>query len=383
MQKNKGFNLFELIAIIIVTALVSIIATGVIMLKGSSKENITLVNKDENLQEFINVYNTILTKYYDKNIDKDGLLSAAEQGMLSFLGDKYTTYLDDAEYGEILDELSDSYEGVGIGINGNIVVTVTPDSPAEKAGIKIGDIITRIDGVEVDGTSQAMIKNYIKNEDVKTVKLEITRNEEVFTFKLQKEKLENVVINSKIIDGTKTGYIYISRFSISLDEQVRKALKSLESEGINNLIIDVRDNVGGYLTAAEKTLSLFLEEGKKIYTLETNDNSVDYKDVTKEKRNYNIVVLINNNTASAAEIMAATLKESYGATLVGTQSYGKGKVQEVSDLGNGDSVKMTTAKWLTPNGTCIDGVGIVPDYIVAETSAQLDKALEILNGNQF
>ena len=188
MQKSNGFNLIELIIIMIITALVSIIATGVIMLKSDGSKSINFLSDDENLQEFINVYNTILNKYYSNDIDKKGLLSAAEDGMLNFLGDKYTTYLNDEEYNDILDELSADYEGIGLGIEGNIVMTVTPNGPAEKAGIKVGDLITRIDGVEVDSTDQVAIKSYIRDKNNKEVELEITRDGIAYEYTLQKEK---------------------------------------------------------------------------------------------------------------------------------------------------------------------------------------------------
>ncbi len=379
LQKNKVFNLIEIIFIMILTAIVSIVATGIIMLKGDGKD-VTIVNKDDDLQEFVEVYNTIINKYYTKEIDKKELLKAAKEGMINYLGDRYTTYLQDDEYKEILDELGEKYEGVGIGINKNTIVSVTEGSPAEKAGILIGDKITRIDGMEVNENNSTQIKKYISDENTKVVKLEITRGNEILQFSLTKEELNNIVISSKIIDGTKTGYLSISKFSISLDKQVSEALDSLEKSGIENLIIDLTNNVGGYLTSAEKTASLFLEEGKVIYTLETSDNKNTYRDNTKEKRTYPIVVLINNNTASAAEILAAALKESYGATLIGTQSFGKGKVQEVTGLASGDSMKLTTAKWLTPNSVCIDGVGLNPDIIISDSNEQMNKALEILNG---
>ncbi len=380
MEKNKGFNLVELIIIIVITAVVSIIATGVIMLKGNSKD-LNLVNEDENLKEFIDVYNTILTKYYSKDIDKNGLLNAAEEGMLNFLGDKYTTYLEDTEYENILDELSENYVGIGVGISGNTIVTITPGSPADKAGIQVGDQITRIERIQVDENDSSKIKAYIKDKDINIVELEITRDGVAKEYNLTKEKVNNKVVSSKIIDGTSLGYIYISKFAISLDEQVRKELDQLEKSNITGLIIDLRDDVGGYLTAAEKTASLFLKEGEKIYSLQTSDNEISYKDKTKEYKSYPIVVLINNNTASAAEILASALKESYNASLVGTQSFGKGKVQEVEGLSNGDSVKLTTAKWLTPNGNCIDGIGISPDFIIDGREQQLNKALEILNSS--
>ena len=387
MKKAKGFGLVEIIIIIVVTALVTSVTTGVIMLNNTSIEvdgNIVNVEKDKDLQEFVSVYKTILDKYYDNNIDKKGMLNAAEEAMLDFLGDKYTTYLNDKEYQDIIDELSGTYNGIGIYIKLNVVEDVISSSPAEKSGIQKGDIITKINGVDVTNDDGSLIKDLIKKDEDKSISLEINRNGEVLNFYVNKEKLVNPSISSKVIEDTNIGYLDINKFSENLKDQVSSALMSLEREGINSLIIDVRDNAGGYLTAAEDVASLFLENGKVIYSLEANGNKATYSDKTSEKREYPIVVLINGGSASASEILAAALKDSYiNATLVGTRSYGKGKVQQVVSLSNGDSVKYTSAKWLTPLGTCIDGIGISPDYNVLldkedTNDIQLSKAIELL-----
>ena len=385
MKKTNGFGLLGVIIIIIITALVSSVATGVIMINNT---NVTTngvsinLSDDEDLQEFIQVYETLLSKYYDE-IDKKGMLEAAEQGMLDFLGDKYTTYLDDSEYNQIIDELSGTYNGIGIAIRSNNIISVTENSPAAKAGIIANDIIIKINNIDVQNKSSEEIVSLIKDNNIKVVELEINRNNSILNFSVMKENLENVTISYKKIDNTSIGYISLRNFSENLDTQVKKALNELEKQEINSLIIDVRDNVGGYLSAAENTASLFLEEGKTIYSLETSNNKFTYSDKTKEKRNYPIVILMNSNSASASEILAAALKESYGATLVGTKSYWKGKVQQVLSLNSGDSVKVSTAKWLTPKGDCIDGIGIMPDYSVAftginENDEQLSKAIELL-----
>ena len=193
----------------------------------------------------------------------------------------------------------------------------------------------------------------------------------------------NPSISYSIIENTNIGYIAIEKFSENLGTQVKNALNELETKNINSLIIDVRDNAGGYLTSAEDVSNLFLKNGKTIYSLEANGSKVSYNDKTDEHRDYPIVVLINGGSASAAEILAAALKDSYGATLVGAKTYGKGKVQQVVSLNSGDSVKYTSAKWLTPLGICIDGVGISPDYnvefsLVSEIDSQLEKAIELL-----
>lgn len=381
MKKVKGFGLLEIIIIMIITAIVSSIATGVIML--NSPSTITVGNEniaeDEDLMNFINVYETLLDKYYDE-IDTKGMLEAAEEGMLDFLGDKYTTYLEDSEYSNIIDELASTYSGIGIAINDSkTIVSVTKDSPAEKVGIEANDIVLKINGEDVEEKTAEQIREIIKNCTTK-INLVISRGGVELTFNVEKADLTNIAISYQKLENTSIGYLKIEKFSENLDKQVSEALKKLENEGITSLIIDVRDNVGGYLSAAEDTAELFLSQGKVIYSLETSNNTTTYKDETKEKREYDIVVLINNSSASASEILAGALKESYGATLVGQKTYGKGKVQQII----GESAKYTFAKWLTPSGNCIDGIGISPDYNVVNitgdyTDYQLNKAIELLS----
>lgn len=381
MKKVKGFGLLEIIIIMIITAIVSSIATGVIML--NSPSTITVGNEniaeDEDLMNFINVYETLLDKYYDE-IDTKGMLEAAEEGMLDFLGDKYTTYLEDSEYSNIIDELASTYSGIGIAINDSkTIVSVTKDSPAEKVGIEANDIVLKINGEDVEEKTAEQIREIIKNCTTK-INLVISRGGVELTFNVEKADLTNIAISYQKLENTSIGYLKIEKFSENLDKQVSEALKILENDGITSLIIDVRDNVGGYLSAAEDTAELFLSQGKVIYSLETSNNTTTYKDETKEKREYDIVVLINNSSASASEILAGALKESYGATLVGQKTYGKGKVQQII----GESAKYTFAKWLTPSGNCIDGIGISPDYNVVNitgdyTDYQLNKAIELLS----
>ncbi len=382
MIKSKGFGLLSVIIIMIITSIVSGVTTGVIMLNNNDI-NIKNYSDDEDLKEFIEVYEVLLSKYYD-NIDKKGMLEAAENGMLNFLGDKYTTYLESEEYQEILDELSSTYKGIGIEIKGREIVSFIENSPALKAGIQVGDIITKINGINVQDLNSDQIGLLIKNDKTDYVDIEVLRNDNFLNFKIKKEKLINKVVNYKMIDNTSIGYLYIKNFSENLDEQVKDALNELENNGLTSLIIDLRDNGGGYLQAAEKTASIFLEEGKIIYSLKNNSQEVTYNDKTKESKNYPIVILIDNNTASAAEILAASLKDSYNAILVGTKSYGKGKVQKVIKLDNGDSVKTTSAKWYTPEGICVDGIGITPDYeenymnTGIYNDSQLEKGISIL-----
>ena len=381
MKKTQGFGLLEIIVIIIITAIVSSIATGVIMLNSQSEiinSEHKIITEDKDLQDFIKVYKTIVNKYYDE-IDKKGMLNAAEEGMLNFLGDKYTTFLKDDEYNEIMDELSGTYSGIGVALNqnSNIIVSVTKDSPAEKAGLQANDVLIKINSYDSSQMTGNEIGKIIKGCK-ENINLVVLRNGVELNFNVEKTDLINVAIDYKIIENTQIGYLSIQKFSENLSKQVKEALETLESQNIKSLIVDVRNNVGGYLSAAEDTASLFLENGKIIYFLETSNNKLTYKDETKEKREYPIAVLINGSSASASEILAAALKESYGATLIGTKTYGKGKVQQIV----ADSAKYTFAKWLTPNGRCIDSIGINPDYTIYNSNetfdAQLNKAIELL-----
>ena len=392
-KKNNGFGLLSVIIIIIITAIVSALATGIIVTSNSDGINITNydLKDDKNLQEFIDLYKTILSKYYD-DIDKEGMIKAAEEGMLNFLGEKYTTILSDSDYSSMMDGLKDEYEGIGITIEGNIIRDVTVNSPAEKAGLLINDEIVTINNTNVQNLTSSEISNLIKNNNVDTVSLVIRRNGELINYTIKKSNLAYPYAEGEIIDNTTIGYLKISAFSEKLADQVEKEVTKLENNNINGLIIDLRNNGGGYLSAANETASIFLKKGLTIYSLTTNSNTTTIKDETDEYKEYRLVVLVNKQTASAAEILAAALKQSYGATLVGTQTYGKGKVQQISSLKSGETVKYTTAKWLTPSGVCIDGVGLNVDYnldlvynynenneIIGYEDTQLNKAIELLS----
>ena len=378
MKKTKGFGLLGIIIIIIVTAIISCVATGVIMLNNNSVKYVNSLPEladDAALREFVEVYQTLTENYYE-DIDNEELLNAAKNGMSDYLGEKYTTFLGEAEYDKILQELSGTYNGIGITIRGNEIVSITLNSPAEIAGLQIGDIILKVNGQSVIEMSSQELGNLIKNNTSKLVSLEINRNDETIPFTIEKKELPTIIYYK--LENTDIGYILIENFSQSLSSQVREALKALDKQKITGLIIDVRDNAGGYLSAAEETASLFIEKGKVIYSLESNSSKYTYYDKTSEKTEYPIAVLTNGNSASASEILAAALKESYNAFIVGTKTYGKGKVQQVVD-----SFKFTSAKWLTPYGTCIDGIGITPNYVVELESgevydSQISKAIEIL-----
>lgn len=389
LNNKKEFGLVNLIIVIIVTAFTTSLTTGVI-LYNNQKENKQVNLSDESLQEFITVYNSVLNNYY-QDVNKSEMIDKAIDAMLEYLGDDYTTYLNEDETEELAEKLAGKYQGIGVElIEGNKVNKVFENSPAKESGIQVGDIIIKINDRDVTTFTASEIASEIKKDDSLTkINIMVKRNEQELTFELEKKELYIPAVESKIIDnnGKKTGYIYISTFSNTVYTQFKEVLNNIETEGIDNLIIDVRNNTGGYLKSASDIASLFLEKGKIIYSLESKKEKEVFKDETKDSKSYPVVVLINETSASASEILAAALKESYNATLVGKKSYGKGKVQQTSTLNDGSMYKYTSAKWLTPKGECIDKKGLNPDYEVdLQISSddnnvidiQLNKALEIL-----
>ena len=396
INNNRGFSLLWVIGIVTVTSIISAITAGVIVYNNNKLSyDLTYedLSKDNDLNEFLTVYAHILSEYYE-NVDKSALLDQAIAGMMDYLGDDYSTYLDDDTTAELFESLAGEYTGIGVSINNTdkSIAKVYDNTPASKAGIQVGDIIIGFNGTDVTTMSANELVNMIKsNQDYFT--LELQRGENKISVSLKNETLLTPNVEYHLIENTKTGYLYMETFSNTLKTQVENALNDLENQGMTSLIIDLRNNTGGYLTAATDVANIFLEKGKRIYSLDYQGEITNYSDTTKEHKEYPIVVLVNKNTASASEILAAALKESYGATIVGTTSFGKGKVQQTMKLEDGSMVKYTSALWLTPNGTCIDKVGITPDYYVENetvkdengtvteyTDSQLNKAIDVLNG---
>lgn len=380
-----GFNMKEVIVIIIITSIVSALVIGTIITNGyrtstgvSYRELLT----DDNVKDILNVYSEVTNDYY-KEIDKSKVVDSAIKGMMGYLGDKYSSYIDSSESDELTSKLSGEYEGIGVTIDGSgKIIKVASNTPAEEVGLVKGDIIISVDDIVINEDNSDLISDYIKQLNG-TINIKVNRNNNILSFDVNKEIINSPSIATNIYDynNKKIGYILIKSFTITLGKQIEEELQN-DMKDIDSLIIDVRNNGGGYLKATNDVASLFLEKGEIIYTLESKNNKVIYKDETNVKTNYPIVVLINKGSASASEILAAALRESYGALLVGNKSYGKGLVQEVYKLDDGSMAKYSSAKWLTPKGDCVEGMGIIPDYDIDNENNidnQLNKAIDIIS----
>lgn len=362
-NKTKNFTTLEVIFLVVITCVVSLYFGTKIIDKTEKK--------DEVLLEMEKIYNEILDNYYG-DVNKDDLLSGAINGMTSAL-DEYSTLIDSEENENFYLSLEGSYSGVGIEIsadnkNNILIIGILEDSPAEKAGLKPGDIIKKIDDIDLIDKNYKYVSTYIRNNsDKNEFEIVVERNGELLTYNLKKEVVTIKSTMSKVIekDDRKIGYIYISIFSNTTASQFKKELQELMNNDIDSLIIDVRENSGGHLTTAVSILSELVSKEHVIYQIEKDGKKSKFYSLGKKDFELPIVIIQNNNSASASELLAISLKENLGAIVVGETSYGKGVVQEMSFLSNGDSYKYTTKSWLSPNGKWINEIGVVPDVQVS------------------
>lgn len=382
------FKTKEVVFLLLLTTIISLAMGGIVtynvVLKGEKV--------DDELQEFITNYDYIVDNYYG-DIDKTELVDSAIAGMLSTL-DKNSAYVGGSDTNFSI-YLEGTYKGTGIQVfnddNGNIVIyTVFENTPASKAGLKSGDIIVKLNNTD---TTNMTIDEFSKLVKEQNDKFNITykRDGNEKTVRLKVDTIEIKSVSSKIInrDDKKIGYIRTTIFANNTYEQFKKELDKLEDEGIDGLVIDLRGNSGGHLSTAEQILSLFLDSSHPIYQIKSKDSQNTYYSTGNETKNYKISILIDGNSASASEVVTSALVEQYSAKTVGKKSYGKGTVQELQTLSDGDQYKLTTKSWLTSKGKVIDGKGIEPDYDVTlsdeylenptdENDAQLQKAIEVI-----
>lgn len=382
---KKGYGLIEIVIIIVATSIISALATGVLITKNYSTDegySYAQLANDENVQDFLNVYSKIVSQYYE-DVDKKAVIDSAISGMTNYLDDTYTSYLDEDKANSLKTELNKTYVGIGVVLKDNKVVNIIENSPAHKAGIMAGDIVTKVNGNDVTDISKEQLAKMI-NENSEGADIAVARNGEILEFdNIKPETLNSPSITYNMVENG-VAYMKISVFSNTLSQQIKFAITELSKQNMSKLLIDLRDNTGGYLEQAYESAELFLEKGKVVYSLVDKSNKIKkVKDETEEKQNIPVIILVNGNTASAAEIFAASLKDSYGANIVGKTTFGKGKVQHTYSLDSGGLVKYTSSKWLRPNGQCIDNIGITPDYDIDNSVTQNEEGVSTLIDNQY
>lgn len=329
----------------------------------------------------------IVESHYAGTIPKGALLNGALEGAVAKLGDKHSMYLDGEDFQNFTSQMSGTFAGIGVYISsvpeGALIADTIDDSPAQVAGLQRGDLIVAIDGKNTAGMALEDISKAVRGAEGTTVSVTIRRNGADTTYTLTRQKVHVKTVAGQMVEGTDIGYIRIAIFSENTGAEFTKQFQALKDQGMKKMILDLRDNPGGLVDQATDVASNFVPPNSTIMSY--TDSSGHSKAFTAEGTDDRIpmVVLINENSASASEIVAGDVQDLQLGTIVGVKSYGKGTVQGVYPIGDDNALKLTVAQYHTAKGRQIDGTGIEPDVVVTlqpgdTVDHQLEKALEIL-----
>lgn len=399
----KRQRIYKTIMLVILTVFLTFIVTTIYM---SNKYNLgrtdisSLLNSSsnkENLSKSIDQINKILKQYYLNDINEEKMIQGAIQGYVAALGDPYTEYITKEEMEQYTINLMGNFVGIGIYMAANTeentieVIMPIKGSPAEEAGILAGDTIISVDGIKYTAADVNVAADNIKGKEGSTVKLEILRNQEIKTFEITRRKVITNPIESKKLENN-IGYIQITSFDEETANSFKLKFEELKNQGIISLIIDLRNNGGGLVNETLQILDYIVPKGEELLiTVDKDGNEKIEKADEDVLIDMPIVVLVNENSASASEILAGALKDLDEATVVGTTTYGKGVIQELLTFRDGSGLKVTVQEYYTPNRNKINGVGIEPNeivelpesvisplYVEKDQDTQLQKAIEML-----
>ena len=406
--RKKGSTAKGIVIGVIATLLIGCVAVNVgciatnskilITSKGNGTEGGSVLSADTISK--INELNAYINTYYYDDVDTADLQDGLYKGLLEGIGDKYSIYYNAKDYEAMQVSVTGQYYGIGAGLSQDkdtMVVTVNKiyeGTPSEEAGLLKDDIIISVDDTDATSLELTELVRQIRGEEGTTVHLEVYRPStgESLSFDVERRDITLPSVSHKMLQDS-IGYIYINSFESETATQFEEAVSDLEKQGMEALVLDVRYNPGGLVTSVVKILDDILPEGVVVYTEDKNGDRQNYTSSGDTHFDYPMAVLINGDSASAAEILAGAIKDYEYGTLIGTTTYGKGIVQTNFPLEDGDAVKLTTAKYFTPNGNYIHGVGIEPDieleyeYLDPEGEVyeetydnQIQKAIEILEG---
>ena len=402
MEEKKKYSIYRTIMIVVLTAFITFMITTLVgynyVTKGEGADLlIRETSSEQDLATQLEKYRSIINQYYLGEVNDDDLKEGAIKGFVEGLGDPYTEYISKEEMEEYMQDTLGNYVGIGIYMvldeeEGKIkVLSPMKGSPAEQAGIQPGDIIETVDGETYTKEEMSEVSNKIKGKEGTTVKIGIKRGEESVEFEVKRENIKVNPVEGKVLENN-IGYIQFSSFDETTAEDFNAKYEELQKQGITSLIIDLRNNGGGLVDQAIDIADLFVEKDTPLlYEVDKDGN----EEVTKAEKDVTItmptIILTNENTASASEILAGALKDLGKAKIVGTKTYGKGVIQEILTLKDGSGIKITTEEYQTPNHNKINKVGIEPDEMVElpETvtnilnvpenqDTQLQKAIELL-----
>ena len=391
LENDSKFSIFEVVIIIFMSIVFGIIVGYVLTY---TRSPLGSVKSNSKLSEIISTYNSIKDNYY-KEIDDDTLVNAAVSGMIGSLDDKYSNYMDSSTTDSFNESVEGSFVGIGITImydgEYNKIIAVDDKGPSNNI-LKVDDLIVEVSGKDVRGIYGDDLKKLIRGKVGTTVKIKVLRNNKNLTFSIKRTNIEIETVKSNYFDveSKRIGYLDVDVISSNTYKQFNKNLKRLENKNIDSLIIDLRDNPGGHLSQTKEILSMFFNKKTVLYQLKDKNTKKKIYSSSNETRSYPIVILVNDGSASASEIITSCFMENYNnIKVVGTTTYGKGTVQQSHQLSTGTSIKYTVQEWLTSKGKSINEKGIKPDEELLmnseyysnptyNTDNQLQKAIEIL-----
>lgn len=404
MEKENKNNAWKILVTIVITAFVTFIITAVCVFRVVNyKENYYIKNSKTSttsLEATLMNFRRVLEQKYMGEIDEDKMIESAIKGYIAGLDDPYTEYFTKEEMQEFTEDTQGEYVGVGIYTtndtekNAIVVLRTIGNSPANKAGLLTGDIITKVNDVAYTGEQLSEAVKQMKGVAGTDVKITILRNEQEMEFNITRENIKISHVDSDVLENN-IGYIKISSFEGGCANEFETHYKKLENKNISSLIIDLRYNGGGVVTEALQIADFMVPKNEIL--LITKDKN-EQEEITKSSKDkiidMPIVVLVNEYSASASEILAGILKEDINAELIGTKTYGKGVIQTVYPLSDGSGLKITTNEYYTPNRNKINKIGIEPTIeiklpeewqnmanVPTEEDTQLKKAIEELNNN--
>lgn len=397
MENNKSNKVYKVVMLILITAIVTFMITSIGMYNYFMKTNqgriavVESIEKNGDDYSMLNAKLQIVKDYLNDNyigeLNLDKMIEGAIKGYVEGVGDDYTEYLSKDEYEELIVNVTGDFVGIGVYIykdqDGNLIVLAPMEnSPSEEAGIEAGDRILAIDGENCNEMDINVASSKIKGEAGSTVELEIQRGTETLKKTVTRRTVEISDSASKILDGN-IGYIVLSTFDTDCSKKIKKYMEEFQSKGINSVILDLRNNTGGVVEEAVKISELFIDKGNTVLrSYNKTEKETIIKSSSGKYKDINLVVLVNDYSASASEIVTAALKDNKAATIVGIKTYGKGVMQEIQPLFDG-AIKITIEEFKTPNGDKINKVGIKPDVEIeidkdSNEDLQLQKAIEIL-----
>lgn len=382
---NYTFSIIEVVIFMFISIIFGFVVGYIVTYSSSSLKSI---REYPELKEIVDTYISVKKSYY-KEIDDRKFSDAAIKGMIDYLDDPNTVFLDNESTDDFNASVSGSYVGIGAvifyGKGKNIIEEVNENGPADKAGLKAGDVIISINGYNCYDVPTDEIQKYFGGEVGSKIKIKVDREGKERTFIVTKDIIDVKNISSNIYNldnNKKVGYLKINMFSKNIYSQFKSELDYLENDNINNLVIDLRKNPGGHLSETRKILNLFFKKNTTLYKIDNGKKITDFKDNTSEYRTMPVYLLVDSSSASSSEVFMSCFRNNYSKVyIVGSNTYGKGTVQKTQSLLSGTSIKYTTERWLTSDGKSIDGIGIKPDYEVEyniDESSGVDSQLQFV-----